>query len=379
MFWEPLFSHDHLQNLKYYKYAAIDKSPTTKYGWDLFVKLFPLWVAPNAITLAGLGFILINLGTAPAWVYYGHALGLFLYQTFDNVDGRQARRTKSSSALGHTFDHTIDTLNTIMSGILQIAAIGAGGTWHSAAILLSGAWAMWFVQYHTNVLYLGYLNGPTEGILIAVVVHLISASYGLSFWLTEWNLPSESVATRLLGHNSISTRDLFISFVIMAAIVVHTPACLYHVKKVSHNGFLAACAQNGWFLAYNALILSWMFSPHSRILRDGHLLEFGLVQTFTFGKLGSRIILSHLTKAEFPGYNDGAFLPWIIGSLAVEILPKFGVLSDDLKFVELVILHLSLLFSGAEFLWWWTTLCQRFCSELNINCLTIKHSDKKQQ
>jgi len=28
-----------------------------------------------------------------------------LYSTFDNVDGRQARRTKSSSALGELFDH----------------------------------------------------------------------------------------------------------------------------------------------------------------------------------------------------------------------------------------------------------------------------------
>lgn len=54
-----------------------------------------MWLAPNLITLLGLGFILVNVlfqgiydpqlkGTAPSWVYFTHALGLFLYQTFDS-------------------------------------------------------------------------------------------------------------------------------------------------------------------------------------------------------------------------------------------------------------------------------------------------------
>jgi len=125
--------------------------------WDYSATLFPLWVAPNVITLLGLGFIVANLGlqvyydpllegTAPSWVYYGHAIGLFLYQTLDNVDGRQARRTGSSSALGHAFDHTIDSLNCVLSGILQVAAIGAGNSWRGVAILVTGSWAMWFVR-----------------------------------------------------------------------------------------------------------------------------------------------------------------------------------------------------------------------------------------
>lgn len=33
------------------------------------------------------------------------ALGLWLYSTFDNIDGKQARRTGSSSPLGQLFDH----------------------------------------------------------------------------------------------------------------------------------------------------------------------------------------------------------------------------------------------------------------------------------
>ena len=59
----------------------------------------------------------------PPWVYLSWAVGLFLYQTFDAVDGTQAyvillliradylanstnsRRTKQSGPLGELFDH----------------------------------------------------------------------------------------------------------------------------------------------------------------------------------------------------------------------------------------------------------------------------------
>ena len=68
-------------------------------------KKCPLWIAPNLITL--LGFIanaqaffiavyycgLEGTGEAPSWVYFNLALSLFVYQTLDAIDGKQARRT----------------------------------------------------------------------------------------------------------------------------------------------------------------------------------------------------------------------------------------------------------------------------------------------
>jgi len=143
-------------------------------------------------------------------------------------------------------------------------------------------------------------------------------------------------------------------------------------------------------MTYNALILGWLFAPFSSILQEGRLLEFALLQTFTFGKLGPRIILSYLTKSEFPGYNNGAFLPLIVGVAALYLLPWLGLRrcvfstcwltstthflhSEDVNFTEQVILHLGLYFSSTEFLWWWTTLCNRFCEELGIYCLSLKH------
>lgn len=40
----------------------------------------------------------------PSWVYYSFALGMWMYSTLDNVDGKQARRTGTSSGLGELFE-----------------------------------------------------------------------------------------------------------------------------------------------------------------------------------------------------------------------------------------------------------------------------------
>ncbi|XP_020889432.1 choline/ethanolaminephosphotransferase 1 [Arabidopsis lyrata subsp. lyrata] len=76
---------------------------------------------PNMITLMGFMFLVTSslLGyiyspqldsPPPRWVHFAHGLLLFLYQTFDAVDGKQARRTNSSSPLGELFDHGCDAL-----------------------------------------------------------------------------------------------------------------------------------------------------------------------------------------------------------------------------------------------------------------------------
>ncbi|GFR76104.1 choline/ethanolaminephosphotransferase 1 [Elysia marginata] len=49
---------------------------------------------------------------APRWAYFLSGLGLFIYQTLDAIDGKQARRTKSSTPLGELFDHGCDSIST---------------------------------------------------------------------------------------------------------------------------------------------------------------------------------------------------------------------------------------------------------------------------
>ena len=49
---------------------------------------------------------------APRWVYLFCAIGLFVYQSLDAIDGKQARRTNTNTPLGELFDHGCDSLST---------------------------------------------------------------------------------------------------------------------------------------------------------------------------------------------------------------------------------------------------------------------------
>ena len=49
---------------------------------------------------------------APAWAHILAAAGVFIYQTLDSIDGKQARRTNTASPLGELFDHGCDAVST---------------------------------------------------------------------------------------------------------------------------------------------------------------------------------------------------------------------------------------------------------------------------
>lgn len=103
-----------LVNLKNYKYVAGNYSIIDKIinpFWVGFTELFPMWLAPNMVTLVGLMLPLLTAllfatqdltqtKTLDSSYYLFAFFAEFLYQTLDACDGKQARRTGSSSPLG---------------------------------------------------------------------------------------------------------------------------------------------------------------------------------------------------------------------------------------------------------------------------------------
>lgn len=148
-----------LEGLHRYKYAGVDHSLVSRYILKPFynnvaIKCFPMSMAPNAITLSGFSFVVINFLTMlwynptldqdmPSWVYASWAIGLFLYQTFDAVDGTQARRTHQSGPLGELFDHGVDACNTVLEVLLFAAAINLGQSWYTVLTLFGSELLSW--------------------------------------------------------------------------------------------------------------------------------------------------------------------------------------------------------------------------------------------
>ena len=64
----------------------------------------------------------LDAGVAPSWVYFLSGLAVLLYLHLDCLDGKQARRTKSSSPLGQLFDHGADSVAHLHRHIIGFPA-----------------------------------------------------------------------------------------------------------------------------------------------------------------------------------------------------------------------------------------------------------------
>ena len=66
-------------------------------------------------------FITVNMeGDVPSWFCYFTGISFFLYMICDNTDGKQARRTGSSSPLGMLIDHGMDCISAVIVNMALI-------------------------------------------------------------------------------------------------------------------------------------------------------------------------------------------------------------------------------------------------------------------
>ena len=309
-------------------------------------------------------------------MYYSFAFGLWMYSTMDNVDGKQARRTGTSSGLGELFDHGIDSLNCTLASLCETAAMGLGtsrsGIFTSLIPCLPMFFSTW-ETYHTHTLYLGVFNGPTEGLIIACTIMILSGYYGPEIWTHR--------ITDLVGHHyffgyhelfgSYSVRDLWVPILVTSLFGAHVPFCIINVVKARRRDNLPVLPV---FLEWTPMAVftlsigSWLFSSYSTLMRDNHLVLFCLTMSFVFGRMTTKIILAHLTRQPFPYWT--VMLTPLVGGAILGNLPRVG-LPQVTSFVELWYLRGYLAFALIVYFRWAFLVINSICAYLGINCLTI--------
>ncbi|KAL3958421.1 hypothetical protein ACCO45_006583 [Purpureocillium lilacinum] len=351
-------SDEALIHLKSYKYSSVDKSPVSKYilgpWWNFFVELLPLWLAPNMVTLLGFFFILGNIGLliiympdlvgpGPTWLYFSFAFGLFMYQTMDNVDGKQARRTGTSSGLGELFDHGIDSLNCTLASLLETAAMGLGTSPAGIFTALCPCLPMFFSTwetYHTHTLYLGVFNGPTEGLLIACGIMILSGIYGPSIYTQPLaDIFGESLPGLREWLGKTTFRDIWVGIIVISLVA----------RRKRNQPVLPVFLEWTPMAVFTICIGAWVFSPYSTLMRENHLILFCLTIPFPYW-----------TVMLWP----------LVGGAIVGNLPLFG-LPEISPVAELYYLWAYFAFALVVYFRWAYLVITSICNFLGINALTI--------
>ncbi|KZF19276.1 Choline/ethanolaminephosphotransferase [Xylona heveae TC161] len=389
-----------LPNLKEYKYSGVDHSLVSRYVLKPFytnvaIKLFPMSMAPNAITLTGFSFVVMNFLTmlwynptldqdCPSWVYYTWAVGLFLYQTFDACDGQQARRTRQSGPLGELFDHGVDACNTFLEVLLFAAAMNLGQGWKTVLTLFASLLTFYIQtwdEYHTHTLTLGLVSGPVEGILTLCIVFAITGlKGGASFWqqsmLQTVGVPKFDFIPDTIYDLHFNEWYMVYGGIVLVFNTIQSALSVMKARRARNEPVKPALLGLAPFFITWTLTAAYLYLQP--VILNHHLIPFvffvGLVNAYSVGQM----IVAHLCKARFPYQNIIAapLLFGVIDSLGPWLYDHIGrgwpsALGSDVYQVAFVFLCLGL--SIGVYGSFVIDVIFAICDYLDIWCLTIKH------
>nr|QZD35611.1 CDP-ethanolamine:1, 2-diacylglycerol ethanolaminephosphotransferase [Lobosphaera incisa]QZD35612.1 CDP-ethanolamine:1, 2-diacylglycerol ethanolaminephosphotransferase [Lobosphaera incisa] len=381
----PYLSARALKGLKQYQYkpggyTKLDDLHQPFWNWA--VTLFPMWVAPNLITLTGIGGLVVAYlltavyspelsGEMPRWVYFLNGFACLAYMHLDCLDGKQARRTKTSSPLGQLFDHGCDALSVqlIVTAIaasldLGVSKIAVGG---AMAILVPWILAHW-EEYHTgNMLYGNGYWGLTEANYALVILHFATAAFGPHFWGTHLS----SLVHMKLPIDVTVKESLLLAVSIFASMQVAgqlwrvltrrhppLPAPERGHKQLGSGHAASHLAQVVLILGLGAILMLEPASAHgqARVV----VATYGLVYALEATKL----IMDHMAKEPFE------ITWWPVALLVVYIINNRLLLVPAAPLAWII-----LAITMAGYVQYVTAVCGEICAYLGINCLTIRKAD----
>ncbi|KAF0755265.1 hypothetical protein AaE_005032 [Aphanomyces astaci] len=374
-----VLSKQALEGIAAYKYKAgsytfLDLQ--LNHFWNAMVEFLPLWMAPNLVTLTGTIIVILTTvlllaispnmeGGAPGWAYVLSGVGLFVYQTLDAIDGKQARRTGSSSPLGQLFDHGCDALSALLNCLTACVAFSAGNSTYTFAGLSSVSvnfFAAQWDEYHTGTMSCGNgYYGVTEGQLTLIVCLLLTAAVGDDFWLTEPLLPFASITCGQVFILTCFASNVLLVYANVKNVFTAAPLAQ---DQVGHKDLskLQALRQ---LVPVAAVIaggyLSMIVGPARAVY-----LSHPLVLVGPFGLNFSRMIVCHMSKVPFS--MQSRILVPLAAYLVVVYVPSAAGISIASPMVA------SVVYAGvatAVYIHYILSAVFEICAHLKIHLLTL--------
>uniref|UniRef100_A0A3B3SRQ2 Ethanolaminephosphotransferase 1 n=1 Tax=Paramormyrops kingsleyae TaxID=1676925 RepID=A0A3B3SRQ2_9TELE len=335
-------------DLIYKYYSAVDSNPLSVYVmhpfWNSVVKILPTWLAPNLITFTGFMFLVLNFlmlafydfdfdasgqghTHVPTWVWVAAGVFNFIAYTLDGVDGKQARRTSSSTPLGELFDHGLDSWACIFFVSTVYSIFGRGNTGVDVLTLYYILWSVLFSfilshweKYNTGVLFLPW--GYDISQVTISVVYIITAVVGVEAWYKPI-------------YGNFYYRDLFTVMILGCAFVVTLPMSLYNVFKAYRSNSLKHSSLYEAFLPFLSPVILFLLSTLWVCLSPNDIIQqqpriFYLMVGTAFANVTCKLIVCQMSNTRCQP------LSWLLLPMVLLVLL---VASGVLKHSEGLVLH----------------------------------------
>ncbi|GAU88258.1 hypothetical protein RvY_00996 [Ramazzottius varieornatus] len=316
---QKLLGPSQLTKLKEHKYSCVNYSLLDPYMnpfWIWLVDRCPQFIHPNSLTVSGLAVNAVTtlllvwyspdaLTPAPVWTYLVCALGIFIYQTLDAMDGKHARKTGTSSQLGELFDHGCDSISTLLVTVGVCIAIQMGAV---------PFWLCYYVFAALGIFYLAHWQTFVTGSLqfgrfevteiqfLCIGLHLISTIFGSDVW---------NIGIPLAG---ITLRGVTVWIMVLGTIInMLTKLAVILGGGPGRNGSAVgnmSILSPAWPLAF------WLYSAYyvhqnSQTVAD-HPLLFLFAWGIIMAKLTNRLVIAHVTQSEMTFLDTAFIIPLIM-------------------------------------------------------------------
>ncbi|PRP87807.1 hypothetical protein PROFUN_04281 [Planoprotostelium fungivorum] len=334
------------------------------------VSLLPTWVAPNLLTLIGWICTMTTFGLsaffmsdmsndAPRWVYFVMGFLIFAYMTLDNMDGKQAFRTGSSTPLGEALDHGVDSFSVgiIIAGS---AAVTQTGVWWPIIALGPAMIAFYLAhwqEYFNHYLELGLL-GPTEAEVIAALGYIVTGIFGTSMWTSV--------------HSIFGWHFKFSMFVMLATIGAAIWTTLYGlydgITRAKAKGVPLPRAISQLFPFSLSMVAGALFVWKTYRTYDAGY-SFAYIATFNllFSYLTILCIVQRICQLSF-SYFYLPMLPLLVACF--HSLIGSPLVTDESTIIVLLVFYI---FNTSFFCF---EIIYGFCKALNIKFLKIQYPNK---
>ncbi|XP_074077171.1 cholinephosphotransferase 1 [Macrotis lagotis] len=378
--WAPAapLSPAQLRRLEEHRYSAAGTSllePLLQPFWRWLVTLVPLWVAPNAITVAGL---LVNLLStlllvcycptateqAPLWMYITCGLAIFIYQSLDAIDGKQARRTNCCSPLGELIDHGCDSISTVFVSLGASIAVGLGShpNWLFFCCFI-GMFLFYCAHWETYVS--GVLRfrkvDVTEVQLAIVVIFFITSIGGSAMW--DYSLPVIGIKLKVFPFLGIAVGAFF-----SCSNSFHTILN----GGVGKNGSTIAgtsVLSPGIHIGLIILLAIMICKKSSTQLFEKHPCLYIIMFGCVYAKVTQKLVVAHMTKSRLT-LQDPAY----IGPGLLFLDQYFNNFID-----EYTVLWAAMFISSLDLLRYSTAVILQIANHFQLHIFRIPHLPAPEQ
>ena len=374
-----VLSESQLRRLAKHKYNAVVETlldPYLQVWWRWFIeKCIPLWLAPNTITILGL---IINLLTTlilvyfspqarsevPSWSLHLNGFGLFIYQTLDAVDGKQARRTGTSSPLGELFDHGCDALSMVVVITGASIALKLGQIPHWMVIVSVGASAMFYFThwraYVSGVVRFGVID-VTELQVLGVIIFCLTGIFGQDIFLAKTPILSWEVREVLLFTALLSAAFL----TILNIYEIFQGGVGKNGSSVADTSVLSPAVP--FVITLYLVYCNYAYSNDNVFGKAPCLFVFAF--GFVLAKVSIVLLVACMSKSAIPMVDIALLCPFV----------QLVNIHFNSQIDEYSLLWFCMIFSSLNLIQYCYAVITEICTHLNINCFTITPKQIKEE